>query len=140
MIYLEFFYPCRTRHIAARCPCVRKEGVLFRRGKNLQKTTPGKGRKYIKAVTAASAPHYFARRLFVVLYVVRRAGIAPALYLTSRIYSPLPSLLGSPTHIKAGGKGILDASYAALRIFAMCPIRNLHLLPFGNLAPAPGYL
>jgi hypothetical protein len=40
---------------------------LFRRGKNSTKTTPGKGRKYIKAVTAASAPHYFARRLFVIL-------------------------------------------------------------------------
>lgn len=92
---------------------------LLRRGKNLQKPTPGKGRKYIKAVTAVSASHYFARRLFVILYMVRRAGIAPALYLTSRIYSPLPSLLGAPTHIKAGGKGILDASCAALRIFAM---------------------
>jgi len=40
---------------------------LFRRGKNSTKTTPGKGRKYIRAVTAVSAPHYFARRLFVIL-------------------------------------------------------------------------
>ena len=51
--------------------------------KTQQKPTPGKGRKYIKAVTAVSAPHYFARRLFVVLYMVRRVGIAPTKVITS---------------------------------------------------------